>query len=387
MDEPTESHEVIVRDPGATGMLPPGAQAHFLPKSVSELATMAKFAAQSHLFGVPDTATALNIMLAGAHLGLTPYAALEGITLVKGRPIISAQIQWTLILARGQVTEHDIDCTADHCAITVTSRKWREPKTQRVSIEDVPAHLKADTKYGEKPNWVKFPEDMLFAYCVRKLRKRHFPEVMVGALDTGDDFDTVTAHAEVIDVGTVEEHIGGEIVTPCPKVLGEVSGIPAQCGLPTELVPGRSGGMFLRCTEGHMMPPPQAVRDAIRGHKEGTAAIQQEASDDGAVVAVEVQEGAAEVAELVQADVRSAPEDERPAEAPEPAVMGRKEVDEHVQSILTSLTAAKRTGHITAAQTVLRAHGWDETPLTSWLMRHPEELPGLVIEFTMDEPA
>jgi len=66
--------------------------------------------------------------------------------------------------------------------------------------------------------------------------------------------------------------------------------------------------------------------------------------------------------------------------------MGRKEVDEHVQAILTSLTAAKRTGHLEAAQTVLRAHGWDESPLTAWLMTHPEELPGLVEAFTMEEP-
>ena len=192
--EAPESREIITREPGAMGMLPPGSQAHFLPKSVSELAVMAKYAAQVRLFGVPDTATALNIMLAGAHLGLTPYAALEGISLVKGRPVVSAQVQWTLILARGQVTEHDIDCDTKHCAITVTSRKWREPKMQAVHIDDVPKHLFNKTSSGADSNWTKFPEDMLFAYCIRKLRKRHFPEVMVGSLDGGDDFGSGDRH-------------------------------------------------------------------------------------------------------------------------------------------------------------------------------------------------
>lgn len=414
--EAPERHELITRDeqgrPTALATLAPGQTAQFLPKSVSELAHVAKFAADVGMFGVTRQGVAFNIMLAGAHLGLTPYASLEGITLINGRPVVSAQVQWTLILSRGGVEEFSIDSDEKHCSITVRSRKWREPKTQTVTMEDVPPQL------ASKQTYKQHGADMLFAFCVRRLRKRYFPEVMVGALDNGD-VEAIEGHAEarVVDVGTVEERVPEARETPpCEKVLpgyGDGTAGAHICGLPTELVPGRSGGMFLRCTAGHMMPPPQAVRDAIRGHRDGTAAIQrEEVTHEASVAGVAAAETSApvrssgghedEAASNVVAD-RGAPatpvgatlplgeaHDDGfmeaagiapEAAAPEPEPLTRAEVDTFVQAILRAVTHARALGSLKAAQTILHAHGWDDTPLSSWLVRHPQELPGLVAAF------
>ena len=418
MTEVPESHELITRDeqgrPQALATLAPGQTAQFLPKSVSELAHVAKFAADVGMFGVTRQGVAFNIMLAGAHLGLTPYASLEGITLINGRPVVSAQVQWTLILSRGGVEEFSIDSDEKHCSITVRSRKWREPKTQTVTMEDVPPQL------ASKQTYRQHGADMLFAFCVRRLRKRYFPEVMVGALDNGD-VDSIAGTAtvvegNVVDVGAVEEHVGAVATPLCQKRIDGEGDPPLHCGKLTELVPGRSGGMFLRCTAGHFMPPPQEVRDAIRGHREGTAAIQQEASDEGAVAEAEVVDAEAQAVSAGDQAGRPASSSDTRAGAPEPPVgptlplgeeqdtafmeaagiapeaaqpetppMTRADIDVAVQAILKALTHARAQGKLEPARTILRAHGWDDTPLTSWLQKHPAELPGLVAAFA--EPA
>jgi hypothetical protein len=189
--------------------------------------------------------------------------------------------------------------------------------------------------------------------------------------------------------------LGGEVRYSCSHLLPDAGDgdktAQVLCGLPTELIPGRSGGMFLRCTEGHMMPPPQAVRDAIRGHRDGTAAIQRgEVSADimGGEITSEI-EGSS-----------FAPSNEAPKEEPptgpvlplseaqdtlfadaagiDAPALTRAEIDVQVQALLTVLMAATRDpARKAGAFTILRAHGYDEQPLTSWLREHPEELGNL----------
>src|SRR5665213_3185679 len=262
--------------------------ARFMPSSGKELYWLAGQAAGAGMFGVKDQRIAFNIMMHGAHLGIAPYAALSEIKLIEGTPVVSAQLQAALIQQRGGVDPDDwiVDGDKVQCTVTFRARHWREPKSVTVKIEDVPEAW----KQRSHSQWPKDPEDMLFALCIRRIRKRYFPAVMIGL--SGVDAQVVEGEVmdtTVVSVGTVEERLPGEVLMPpCGHLVAGVTadyGEPTMsaCGKPTELVPGRSGGMFLRCTEGHMMPPPQAVRDAIRGHKEGTAAIQQEASDDGSV--------------------------------------------------------------------------------------------------------
>ena len=175
----------------------------------------------------------------------------------------------------------------------------------------------------------------------------------------------------------------------------------------TELIPGRSGGMFLRCTEGHMTPPPQEVRDAIRGHRDGVAAIQQggdaDARDDPPTVETAPppeptnEAGAPHGgAALPSGEAHDPAFAEAAGIAPEPAqpvahAMSRTEADEAMQAILGALTAAKqdkaRPERYDAAKTVLEAHGYAGDGLTSWLMRNPNELPGLLRDLNVEQGA
>lgn len=231
----------------------------FAPRTMEQLVRMAQFAARSKMFGdiTPDQATV--IMLHGYELGISPLQALREITVIKNRPVPSAALISGLICAwtgteKWKVTEED------HAVTILAKRRDRDdPIEVRISIDDVPQHLKASARSGEPSNYVKFEADMLYAYAVRRVARRYFADILTGIVAR----DTNERTQEVVDVAAVERELDGEKWWPCPYPITDEE----PCEKPAYLHANPNGGAYIECPDGHRGSPPQEVRDLIRGHK------------------------------------------------------------------------------------------------------------------------
>jgi hypothetical protein len=215
----------------------------FMPRDLTELVKFSEYASKSGVFGQMSPAQALIIMLNGAELGINPLQALREIPLVNGKPRPSATLVAGLI-QRSPLCE-DWSLVSSPTSVTLKAkRKGRGSEfIVNVRIEDVPASLKS------KDVWKQNPEDMLVARAIHRMARRAFADILAGIQDA-DEID----ETRVIDVGKVEREVGDDF-GECPA-----------CGGKLFLQASRNGGAFTVCdTCARAYPPPQHVRDAVRG--------------------------------------------------------------------------------------------------------------------------
>jgi hypothetical protein len=152
-----------------------------IPRTVEEVGSLAARFAKSALLP-PDLrgkeADVFVTIMAGAELGLPPMAALRGIFIVKGRPVLSADAMVGVVLGRG-VAKY-FSCV-EEIPTTVTYETHREgaPHPQRCTwtLDDAKrAGLDGD-------NWRKYPRAMLKARCKAALARDVYPDVLAGCYD------------------------------------------------------------------------------------------------------------------------------------------------------------------------------------------------------------
>jgi hypothetical protein len=232
----------------------------YLPQSVKDLAWMASEVAKSGIYQNGNRALSGSecfvLMMKGAELGLTPMQSLNEISLIKGKPFVSKDVLTARILRSPRCEAWDpSDMDAKHCTIIFKIRGDDLPSGLTTNIDDIPQRYFTPSRSGEPSNWTLIPEDMLFGWTVRRIARRWFPEAL---LDIGDGRPEPIDETRVIDVAKVERETGFRDEV-CPN-----------CGMRTMLLQAAStGGAFLACNNcNKTMPPPQEVRDAVRGTPE-----------------------------------------------------------------------------------------------------------------------
>jgi hypothetical protein len=234
----------------------------YLPQSVKDLAWMANEVAKSGIY--QNGNRALNgsecfvLMMKGAELGLTPMQSLNEISLIKGKPFVSKDVLTARILRSPRCKSWDpSDADAKHCSIVFEIRGDPKVYTLTTAIDDIPQRYFQPSPGGAPSNWTLIPEDMLFAWTVRRIARRWFPEAL---LDIGDGRQEPIDETKVIDVAKVEREVDfpAEGVDCVNCVRGKMF-----------LHGATGGGTYLRCDVcGTTSSPPQDVRDAVRGTPE-----------------------------------------------------------------------------------------------------------------------
>lgn len=392
--------------------------ARYQPANLKQLVWFAGEVAKSGMYLKTDgqgnqvamtQAETFMVMSEGIEMGISPLTAMRNIyfmedkrgrkTTIPRADLIAARIQ-----ADPRTEEWDVDDTVPGTVTVSAKRRGRAPVSMTLTLADIPSR--------DKERWAKGyldAQEMLVNRTVRRIARRHFKDMVLG-LGVDQDYD----ETKVIDVAKVEAVVGPS-TPPCHL-----------CGGRTRLIPSNNGGVFLTCDNGHNASPPQAVRDAVRGTPEALtlAGPVLEAGErlpepgelpadiidaEPVTLADPADEAGPQEQPSVEASPPAAPigvrddgsapvggalplteeQDTAFMEAagiapetpqPEPQPMDRTEVEAAVQAILRAITHARAVGTLEAARTILRAHGWDDTPLSSWLMRHPAELPGLVTD-------
>ena len=143
-------------------------------------------------------------VLAGAEMGIGPFAAMTGIHIIKGKPVLGANVLATLIKNDARynykVVKHsEVECSIDFF------ENGEKIGNSTVRIEEL-------RKAGSQ-NLDKYPKNMLFARAISNGAKWHTPGIFGGSpVYTPDEFDL-----EVDEDGDVLEAVAvAEVVTPEP---------------------------------------------------------------------------------------------------------------------------------------------------------------------------
>lgn len=206
--------ELVTTDNHAP-QVPSGAQ-------VNDLIRVAKSFAISQYFhdlsGNADQqiAQAFTKIITGQEFGVPPSAAIRGIHIVKGKPVISAGVMSGLIKRSAKYDYRVKESTEKVCKIDCF--EYLDGSREHVGM--VEWNLKKAQLAGVlgNPTWKKFPDRMLFARAISEACTIYFPDLLLGNVYTPEELG-VTEDAQFVDV-TPETQ--AETPQEAPKQLAEV---------------------------------------------------------------------------------------------------------------------------------------------------------------------
>lgn len=122
-----------------------------------------------------NKAQAIVKVMAGAELGLPPFASMTGIHIIQGKPALGSNTIATLIKNDKRYDYRVKECNSKKCIIEFFEEGQSIGETSFTMEEAQHAGLTG------KDNWKKYPSDMLFSRCITRGAKRHVPGVFGGA--------------------------------------------------------------------------------------------------------------------------------------------------------------------------------------------------------------
>jgi hypothetical protein len=193
---------------------------------MAELQTAANAMHASGYFGdVKSQAQAMVKVLAGAEIGLPPFASMTGIHVVQGKPVIGSNLIATLVKndPRYDYRVKQADDTA--CVI-----QWYEGgklvgessfTRQEAAAGNVDKSWDKDkSAWKEKATWKAFPSDMLFARAISRGARRYAPGIFGGApIYTPDEMG--------VDTDEDGHIVQGEVINVTPPANGKTAAQPA----------------------------------------------------------------------------------------------------------------------------------------------------------------
>jgi hypothetical protein len=165
-----------------------------------------------------DIAQAVVKVMAGAELGLPPFASMTGIHVIKGKPTLGANLMASLIKGSGKYNYRVVEHTDKVCRIVFYENGEKAGES---------VFTAADAQRAGVQNMGKYPKNMLFARAISNGARWHCPDVFSGAAvytaeelgaDVDEDGDVIHGSYEtVVDTET------GEIVEPDEIIEGETA--------------------------------------------------------------------------------------------------------------------------------------------------------------------
>lgn len=168
--------------------------------SFTELHSIAKAFIESGMFSdTKSVAAAIVKIQAGAEVGIKPFAAMTGIHIILGKPVIGAGIIASRIKAGGKYDYKVVEMSDKVCSIDFYEGKSKIGNSY-FTIEDA---RKAQTK-----NIDKFPKNMLFARAISNGVKWFCPDVFDGPVYVPEEMNTTEdITPEVLPTDTTKETV------------------------------------------------------------------------------------------------------------------------------------------------------------------------------------
>jgi hypothetical protein len=158
-----------------------------------------------------NKAQAIVKVMAGAELGLPPFASMSGIHIVQGKPVLGANVIATLVKNDPRYNYKIVECTDKICTI-----EWFENGRSTGQSSFTMSEAQNAGLTG-KDNWKKYPSDMLFARAISRGARRHAPGIFGGSpVYTPDELNVDTDEEGYIN----GEHTVVEDELPTPSNNG-----------------------------------------------------------------------------------------------------------------------------------------------------------------------
>jgi hypothetical protein len=202
-------------------------------------------------------------VMAGREMGYGPFASVQGIHVIQGKPALSANIMAAAVKASTRYDYRVRKMDATLCEIEFFERTATGKESLGVS-----SFSAAEAKAAQVKNMDKFPRNMLFARAMSNGVKWYCPDVFNGnAVYVPEELGAnVDGEGNVIDVSysvvtEVTATNGG--ANHAPASVAATTSIPAEGAKPTENSSGNTGnGGKVNATE--MFKRYAAAKDAAR---------------------------------------------------------------------------------------------------------------------------
>jgi hypothetical protein len=149
--------------------------------TVTQMRFMGQAMADSGMFPdiQKDSAKAMVKILAGQEIGVTPFQAMSNINIIQGKAAMGANLMAAKVKGSGKY-DYRADISSDKCSITMkqlVTGKWEDIGSYTFSMADAKR-----IGLANKDNWVKYPQNMLFARAISNAVRMYAPDVFNGNL-------------------------------------------------------------------------------------------------------------------------------------------------------------------------------------------------------------
>jgi hypothetical protein len=161
---------------------------------------------------------AVVIIMTGRELGLLPLQALRSISVVEGKPTLSADLLLALAYKSGHCTGYEIlELTDEKCVVQIARNGVVKPPYSYTIEEARKAGL------ANRPNWQRHTKAMLRARATAAACRAYFPDVVLGLYtpDELDDLSPVPAEAAPARAEIVKPAVVVDIKPTLPAGLSK----------------------------------------------------------------------------------------------------------------------------------------------------------------------
>ena len=166
-------------------------------KSAADAMTIGETFYKSGMFSdIKSAQQAVVKIMAGAEMGISPFAAMSGIHIIQGKPTIGAGLMAARVKGFGKYDYKVLEHTDKVCSIEFGEKTPGGIKSLGVSTFTIDDAKKAGTK-----NLERFPKNMLFARAMSNGVKWYTPDIYESPVYVPEEMEAVTeeATAEVVE--------------------------------------------------------------------------------------------------------------------------------------------------------------------------------------------
>jgi hypothetical protein len=173
-------------------------------KSATDALTIGETFFKSGMFSdIKSAQQAVVKIMAGAEMGISPFAAMSGIHIIQGKPTIGAGLMAARVKGFGKYDYRVLEHTDKVCSIEY----FQGVNSLGVSTFTIDDAKKAGTK-----NLDKFPKNMLFARAMSNGVKWYTPDIYENPVYVPEEMEQVTedATAQVVETPSAKRVLTAE---------------------------------------------------------------------------------------------------------------------------------------------------------------------------------
>jgi hypothetical protein len=169
-------------------------------KSAADALTIGETFHKSGMFSdIKSAQQAVVKIMAGAEMGISPFAAMSGIHIIQGKPTIGAGLMAARVKGFGKYDYRVLEHTDKVCSIEFGEKVPGGLKSLGTSTFTIEDAKKAGTK-----NIDRFPKNMLFARAMSNGVKWYTPDIYESPVYVPEEMESVTEETthEVVETST-----------------------------------------------------------------------------------------------------------------------------------------------------------------------------------------